>query len=160
MSARKVLTLAFLRNDSKVLLGMKKRGFGVGKWNGFGGKVEVGETIPEAAAREVKEECGLIVDPDDLEQTGEIEFEFKGDPVLLEVHVFQTRKFAGEVIETDEMKPEWFEESCVPYRKMWLDDEIWYPYLFSNQNFKAYFLFEGHDKMLDHNVQLVNKDNV
>ena len=31
---RKVLTLVLLREGTKVLLGMKKRGFGVGKWNG------------------------------------------------------------------------------------------------------------------------------
>ena len=36
---RKILTLVFLREGTRVLLGMKKRGFGVGKWNGFGGKV-------------------------------------------------------------------------------------------------------------------------
>ena len=157
MSMKKVLTLVFLRNETKVLLGMKKRGFGVGKWNGFGGKVEQGETIAEAAAREVKEECGLVVDPEDFEETAEMEFEFKDDPVKLEVHVFQTRKFSGEVIESEEMKPEWFEEDAVPYKSMWLDDELWYPYMFSNQNFKAYFLFEGHDKMLNHKIELVNK---
>ncbi|CAN0505072.1 unnamed protein product, partial [Ectocarpus sp. 12 AP-2014] len=37
-------------DDSKeILLGMKKRGFGEGKWNGFGGKVESGESVEEAA---------------------------------------------------------------------------------------------------------------
>ena len=40
---------------------MKKRGFGEGKWNGFGGKVEEGETILQAALRELKEECGASV---------------------------------------------------------------------------------------------------
>ena len=50
---RKLLTLAFLRDGGNVLLGLKKRGFGKGKWNGFGGKVEEGETIIEAAARKV-----------------------------------------------------------------------------------------------------------
>ena len=63
---RKVLTLVLLREGTKVLLGMKKRGFGVGKWNGFGGKVEAGETVVEAAAREVNEECGLTVETCDL----------------------------------------------------------------------------------------------
>ena len=63
---KKLLTLVFLREGEKVLLGMKKRGFGEGKWNGFGGKVEAGETIIEAAAREVKEECGYIVQTHDL----------------------------------------------------------------------------------------------
>ena len=63
---RKVLTLVFLRREGEVLLGMKKRGFGEGKWNGFGGKVEAGETIVEAAAREVREECGYVVKTEDL----------------------------------------------------------------------------------------------
>lgn len=50
--AKKVLTLTLVRNvTGGILLGLKKRGFGVGKWNGFGGKVEPGETIPQAAAR-------------------------------------------------------------------------------------------------------------
>jgi len=51
MVANKVLTLAFVRQGSKVLLGLKKRGFGEGRWNGFGGKVHVGETIKEGALR-------------------------------------------------------------------------------------------------------------
>ena len=66
---RKVLTLVLLRKGSRVLLGMKKRGFGAGKWNGFGGKVEAGETVVEAAAREVQEECGLTVKTEDLGKT-------------------------------------------------------------------------------------------
>ena len=43
------LVLVFRKETSEVLLGMKKRGFGVGKWNGFGGKVEPGESIVAAA---------------------------------------------------------------------------------------------------------------
>lgn len=59
----KLLTLVLLRDklSGDVLLGMKKRGFGVGKWNGFGGKVQEGETIRECARRETQEECGLEV---------------------------------------------------------------------------------------------------
>ena len=44
---------------------------------------------------------------------GLIEFEFEGDPVLLEVHVFQTRTFSGEMTETEEMRPQWWEEAEV-----------------------------------------------
>ena len=40
----KLVTLLFLRRDGQILLAMKKRGFGEGKWNGVGGKVEPGET--------------------------------------------------------------------------------------------------------------------
>ena len=44
---------------------------------------------------------------------GLIEFEFEGDPMLLEVHVFQTRTFSGEMTETEEMRPQWWEEAEV-----------------------------------------------
>lgn len=59
----KFLNLVFcLRENRHVLLGMKKRGFGKGKWNGFGGKVEQGETMVESAVRELKEEAGITAD--------------------------------------------------------------------------------------------------
>jgi 8-oxo-dGTP diphosphatase/2-hydroxy-dATP diphosphatase len=48
-------TLVFLinRNENKICLGMKKRGFGASRWNGFGGKVNEEEEIEDAAIREV-----------------------------------------------------------------------------------------------------------
>ena len=42
-----------------------------GKWNGFGGKVEAGEDILEAAIREVKEECGIDVNPLSVRRVGQ-----------------------------------------------------------------------------------------
>lgn len=51
MSKKKVLTLVFVREAGKILLGLKKRGFGEGLWNGFGGKVEEGETVLQGAKR-------------------------------------------------------------------------------------------------------------
>ena len=51
MVANKLLTLAFVRDATRILLGYKKRGFGAGRWNGFGGKVHQGEGIPQAAIR-------------------------------------------------------------------------------------------------------------
>ena len=51
MVSNKLLTLVFLRESQNILLGMKKRGFGSGMWNGFGGKVEKGETCLEGAKR-------------------------------------------------------------------------------------------------------------
>ena len=69
------------------------------QWNGFGGKVHVkeGETIAEGAIREVKEECGLVVEKPDLQYMGIIDFEFIGNPEHLEVHVFEARKFSGKL---------------------------------------------------------------
>lgn len=92
-------TLVLIRQDSKVLLGLKKRGFGFGKWNGFGGKIEENETIEDAAKREVKEECGLEVKS--LSKLAEITFDFVNDPVFFEMHVFTTDNFSGDVIESE-----------------------------------------------------------
>ena len=49
-------TLCLLKKDNSILLAMKKRGFGSGKYNGIGGKIEKGETPDEAMIRETKEE--------------------------------------------------------------------------------------------------------
>ena len=58
-SIKKILTtLCIIHQHPRVLLGMKKRGFGVGRWNGFGGKVQREETIEDAAKRELREEAG------------------------------------------------------------------------------------------------------
>ena len=50
---RKIYSLVLIRDfeNNKILLGYKKRGFGFGKWNGFGGKVEQSESISECAKR-------------------------------------------------------------------------------------------------------------
>ena len=59
----KVSTLVMIMDETnkRVLLGMKKRGFGQGWWNGFGGKLQQNETTEECAVRETKEECGPFV---------------------------------------------------------------------------------------------------
>ena len=49
--SRKVYTLVLITKEQSLLLGMKKRGFGEGKWNGFGGKVNIGEAVVDAAVR-------------------------------------------------------------------------------------------------------------
>lgn len=58
---KKLFTLCIIHQHPKILLGMKKRGFGAGRWNGFGGKVSAAETIEDAARREIREEAGIEV---------------------------------------------------------------------------------------------------
>ena len=57
-------------NNKEVMLGMKKRGFGQGKYNGFGGKLEPNETVEEAAVRELEEESGVITEVNSLKKKG------------------------------------------------------------------------------------------
>ncbi|KAJ1675403.1 hypothetical protein EV182_001339 [Spiromyces aspiralis] len=124
-----------------LLLGLKKRGFGKGKKNGFGGKVERGETIEQAARRELKEEANITANF--LEKRGIIYFKFEEDPVIMDVHLYVTSDFTGQVTETDEMKPEWYDIDSIPYDQMWPDDRIWNPWLFAGKSFVVRFDFKA-----------------
>eukprot|EP00053_Salpingoeca_punica_P021320 m.212891 g.212891 ORF g.212891 m.212891 type:complete len:172 (-) comp21826_c0_seq1:1097-1612(-) len=149
MDAMKQLTLVLVHTETDILLGMKKRGFGANRWNGFGGKIEAGETPAQGALRELQEEAEISAD---LHVAGKIFFEFAGDPKLLEVHVFQASSWQGEPTETEEMRPQWFKKTEVPYASMWADDSLWFPRVFAGQVFSAYFLFDNMDTFSQHIV--------
>ncbi len=146
-TSKKQLTLCIARTESKILLAMKKRGFGEGRWNGFGGKVEKGEIVEEAAIRECLEEGNIIVS--ELIQRGIIEFVFDGDPVMLEVHIFEILSYTGEPQETEEMRPQWFEIENIPYNDMWADDTYWIPLFLDGKKFKGKFIFTQNHEIID-----------
>ena len=154
---KKQLTLCIIHQGDKVLLGMKKRGFGAGRWNGFGGKVDPGETVEEAARREVKEEAGIAVD--DLTKLGVIDFEFQGKPGILEVNIFKSTGFSGETAESDEMKPQWFDVDKIPFAEMWPDDIHWMPLFLSGKRFTGSFLFgeDGGNTIVEKELREVNE---
>jgi 8-oxo-dGTP diphosphatase / 2-hydroxy-dATP diphosphatase len=149
---KKILTLCVIHQPPRILLGLKKRGFGAGKWNGFGGKVEAGETIEEAAIREVFEEIGVRING--LEKFGVLDFTFKNDTDDLEVHVFGVTEFEGEPEETEEMTPAWFDFDSIPYKKMWADDVHWLPLFLAGKKFKARFDYDDFDTILNHSIEL------
>lgn len=148
-------TLVKIFQDDKVLLGMKKRGLGVGKWNGFGGKLNKDETLKECAVREVLEESSLSIKEEDLQQIGILLFEFIGENLILEVNVFRTNVFCGTPLESEEMNPCWFLLENIPYQTMWADDILWYPLMLKNNLFYGFFKFHGHDNMVSENLQVV-----
>lgn len=151
---RKILTLCLALEGDRILLGMKKRGFGAGRWNGFGGKVEAGETIEAAAERETLEECGIVIDK--MEKVGVHEFEFSAKPgEILEVHVFRVESFTGEPYETEEMRPQWFTIDAIPYDEMWPDDIHWLPVFLTGKKFRTRFLFGEGDQVLQNHVEEV-----
>ena len=135
---------------------MKKRGFGAGRWNGFGGKVGATESIKEAARRELFEEAGIEVG--NLEKVGIIAFNFRGDPETLEVHIFRTDEYRGEPTESEEMRPAWFHVDDIPFDHMWPDDPFWFPFFLAGKKFKGSFLFGERDVILEQ--ELIEVDHV
>ncbi len=154
-TSKRQMTLCIVHQHPRVLLGMKKNGFGKGRWNGFGGKVKAGEAIEDAAKREVLEEAGIMVDH--LEKMGVIDFEFKGNPEILEVHIFKAIDFTGEPKESDEMKPQWFNIDEIPFKEMWPDDIFWIPLFLKGEKFKGKFLFGEADVILEKELKVVGE---
>ncbi|MGD1003216.1 MAG: 8-oxo-dGTP diphosphatase [Minisyncoccia bacterium] len=137
-------TLCFLLNDrGEVLLAMKKRGFGVGKWNGIGGKVREGEDVVASAMREIKEEIGVMVSPSDLEPVGMLEFTYSDSHDWDQVcNLFIARRWKGDPSESEKMRPQWYARTAVPFDAMWIDDPHWLPLVLAGKKIKGKFLFE------------------
>jgi 8-oxo-dGTP diphosphatase / 2-hydroxy-dATP diphosphatase len=149
----KLLTLCLTLNGDKILLGMKKRGWGEGRWNGFGGKLEGEETLIEGAKREMLEESGLIVE--ELEEVGSIEFDFLDNNKFLDVHFFNILKYKGELVESEEMKPEWFNVEDIPFNKMWPDDQLWMPLFLEKKKFSGRILFRNVYEIISDDIKII-----
>ncbi|XP_040845994.1 7,8-dihydro-8-oxoguanine triphosphatase [Ochotona curzoniae] len=154
MGTSSLYTLVMVLQPPRILLGMKKRGFGAGRWNGFGGKVQEGETIEAGARRELQEESGLTVDS--LHRVGRITFEFVAMPEQMEVHVFSTDSFQGTPVETEEMRPQWFQQDQIPFEDMWPDDKYWLPLLLQGRKFQGHFKFQDQHTIVEHTLHEVD----
>lgn len=154
-SEKKLMTLCVVHQYPRVLLGMKKRGFGQGRWNGFGGKVHENETIEEAARREMREEARI--EADDLNKVAILDFSFNGKPEVLEVHIFRVNSFRGEPAETEEMKPQWFRQDEIPFGEMWPDDIYWFPLFLAGKKFRGAILFGEGDAVMRHELKEIHE---
>lgn len=138
--------LCFLIRGDEVLLGMKKRGFGQGKWNGIGGKPEEGESVEGSMIRELFEEIGIEARIEDLKLYGQLDFYF---PTKKEwdqrVHLFCLYDWIGEPRETEEIAPLWYAKDALPYDEMWVDDPLWLPQVLSGEKIEAEFHFSADD---------------
>lgn len=150
-------TLLFFVKDDQILLAMKKRGFGAGKWNGVGGKIETGESIEDALVRESIEEVG--VKPVSWEKVAELDFvqDATTDPWHMYVHAYISREWEGEPAESEEMKPQWFGFDGIPYTDMWDDDQFWLPRVLAGQQLNGKFIFDENDKLISHELNEVTK---
>ena len=140
----KQTSLCLIVRGDEILLAMKKRGFGAGKWNGYGGKQHVDEDLETTAVRETQEEVGVIVAKEDLQKISRMEFYFDNNPDWdLVVHLYKVTKWKGEPVETEEMRPQWFKISEIPFDKMWLEDRYWMSRFLADQKFEGTFYYNS-----------------
>lgn len=122
--------------DNRILLAMKKRGHGAGKWNGVGGKAEEGETIEQTAIREAQEEIGIT--PTKLTKVGRITFNFPPERNFDHTStIFICEEWEGEPTESEEMRPQWFTLDSIPYDDMWESDRKWLPKVLAGKKIVA-----------------------
>lgn len=141
-------TLCLLLKGNDVLLAMKKRGFGVGRWNGVGGKLQEEESVEHAVRREALEEIGVIIA--EMSKAATLKFYFEEKPEWnQEVSVYTSKSWRGMPVESEEMAPKWFDRSEIPFDKMWQDDIHWLPKVLDGKHLNGYFLFDGDQKLLD-----------
>jgi ADP-ribose pyrophosphatase YjhB (NUDIX family) len=145
-----ITNLCYLINKkNQVLLIMKKKGFGQGKWNGPGGKVQEGELVEQAAIREVEEETGYK--PIKPRALGYLEFIWQTQPENNQIcHVFHTKEYEGKMCESEECLPQWWNIDKIPFKLMWEDDIYWLKDALAQQEVKYRFYFDKNNKITNH----------
>lgn len=135
-------TVVYLRDsDGKICLAPKKQNIhkegkvllNSQKWNGYGGKQELNETILETAVRELWQESGVCGHKEDLELVARIHFFWPGNESTtsdMVVYFFMLSKFEGVPQEGIEMgTPQFFTEDEIHELQMMPADKLFLPVL-------------------------------
>lgn len=137
-------TLCYVKDKDNTLMlyrNKKANDYHEGKWNGLGGKFEPGESPEECAAREIKEESGLI--SKNLNLKGFISFPKFDGKNDWNVFVFTVTEFEGKLIDSPEGKLEWIADSELFDLNLWEGDKIFMRWIFENKFFSAKFIYEN-----------------
>lgn len=149
--------LVYLKYRDRVLMlhrhGQAKQAAGdyhEGKWNGLGGKLELGESPEQAAAREVSEEAGVSLKPEHYRPIGQILFpNFKA-------HKNEDWWVSVFVAELDSERdldqrscPEgvlaWVDSSKLLGLNLWPGDREFLPYIIKDQPFFGTIWYQGQE---------------
>lgn len=142
----KLATLAYVKRYqqgvSQTLMMHKQRpgDYHEGKWNGLGGKFEVGESPEACLLREVHEESGLSVEKATLR--GVITFpDFDGVDDWY-TFVYTVEAFAGVPRSSAEGQLQWIDDADVLTLNVWEGDRVFWAWLERPQFFSATFRYQ------------------
>ncbi len=138
-------TLCYILRDDKVLMlyrNKKEKDVHEGKWNGLGGKVEVGETPLQCVIREVYEESGLRLESPIL--IGACYYpNFNNLEEMMYIYI--AKQFEGEISECDEGELHWRLKDEIMTLNIWESDRLFLPYLLNEQYFVGLFQYDELD---------------
>ena len=137
--------LLYIKNQTQVCLGMKKRGLNQGKWTGIGGKLEPGEDWISAVIRETQEEISCQLAPHLLTWQAELTFHSPAGKWLVRVYLTSQPQLLPQ--ESQEIKPQWFEIGHLPYSQMPRSDSLWLPAVLSQFWVKGSFYYLSDDQL-------------
>lgn len=153
-------TIVLPRKPGKVLLGIKTRKIGKGRWNGYGGKIELGQTPPENGANELRQESSLICNPRHLIKTGIIHFintDEAGNEIPSKAHVFNLYEWEGEPKDSEEMvNHTWFDNHRLPFDQMLAADRFWLPEVLNDRIIYAWAKYAPDQRELIGEVIVTN----
>ncbi len=138
----KLATLVYVKRPGQTLMihRIKKAGdMHEGKWNGLGGKFELGETPEECAIREVYEESGLLITAPELR--GILTFPGFRPEEDWYAFVFVARDFTGSLIDSPEGVLAWVDDDRLLDLPLWEGDRLFLPWLDEDRFFSAKFVY-------------------
>ena len=59
------------------------------------------------------------------------------------------------IVESAEMRPEWFQYTEIPFESMWADDELWFPHLLDGGLFQGVVEFDDKSTIASHSIAKV-----
>jgi 8-oxo-dGTP diphosphatase len=122
----------------QVLLGLKRTGFGTGRVMALGGKIDGGETAIGAAVREVSEESGIVLPPEELQDAGRIRWSFPSAPEWnMAAFLFTADAGNADAVPSLEIEPCWYGLDDIPWDAMWKDAPYWLPTLLAGRRVEA-----------------------
>jgi 8-oxo-dGTP diphosphatase len=148
----KLATLCYVKKDGHTLMVhriKKQNDMHQGKWNGLGGKLEMGESPEECAVREIKEEAGLQVNHPVFK--GFLTFPAFDGFEDWYVYVFVIREFEGQLIDSSEGDLRWISDDRLLELNLWEGDKLFLPWLEQPGIFSGKFIYDQ-GKLVDHHV--------
>ena len=150
-----IATLCYVEDNGKVLMmhrNKKENDVHEGKYNGLGGKSEVGEDPYTCVVREVREEAGINIEPI---YVANITFENFLPGLDWEVHLFRAKGYSGELIDCLEGDLVWVEKDKLLDLNLWDGDKIFLKHIFEDRFFFGRFEYDD-GKLVNHELKFLH----